>query len=401
MIHHRSGGNPPPARRTRTVLVAALTAFLLALVAAIPAAAEQMRITFIRHGESEGNASGLIDTKVPGPVLTPLGHRQSEAIVGVLGDNNYDGIYASNMVRTQQTAAPMSQYLGLPIQILPGLREIGAGDYEGEPESEAQSRYLRAPLTWVGYIPSAPGADPLDARIPGGENGHEFDERVDDAIWTMYQNGDRNVAAFSHGGTIMFWVLMNTENSDPAWVFGSQWGPLHNTNYVVVEGDPETDEWRVVNWNGIQVAEYDPFRVVLFRQARTLNGQLNEAGQSVLNSLTTGDPFTIATAINRASTDAAFSIQKFGRAMNADMIDRVERAVDNPQSVLDEAQNSAQMLGAVAKSWVPAELSSAVPSGNALNSLAPATEGAEKSLRHRSPSRWRSCASSCSRQPRE
>jgi broad specificity phosphatase PhoE len=64
----------------------------------------------------------------------------------------------------------MSQYLGLPIQVLPGLQEIEAGDYEGTPEKDATKGYLVAPIKWV--------QGDLSARIPGSIDGNEFESRV-------------------------------------------------------------------------------------------------------------------------------------------------------------------------------------------------------------------------------
>ena len=71
-------GINPNGRRswalTARLLGVALISFTLLVGAAFPAAAaELMRVTFVRHGESAGNASGLIDTSTPGPVLTQLG----------------------------------------------------------------------------------------------------------------------------------------------------------------------------------------------------------------------------------------------------------------------------------------------------------------------------------------
>jgi broad specificity phosphatase PhoE len=48
-------------------------------------------------------------------------------VANELAANNYDAIYASSMIRTQETAAPLADLLGLPIVVLPGLREIDAG----------------------------------------------------------------------------------------------------------------------------------------------------------------------------------------------------------------------------------------------------------------------------------
>jgi hypothetical protein len=129
--------------RTAKLLGVALISFTMLVGAAIPAAAaELMRVTFVRHGESTGNASGLIDTSTPGPVLTQEGEEQARAVVDTLGVNNYDSIYASTMVRTQLTAAPTSQYLRLPIQVLPGLQEIEAGVFEGSSPSDGPSRAI-------------------------------------------------------------------------------------------------------------------------------------------------------------------------------------------------------------------------------------------------------------------
>ena len=100
----------------------------------------------MRHAQSAGNASGLIDTSTPGPDLIIQGVVPSDA----RGSDNwlanhYDGIYASTMIRTQETATPTSQVLGEPITVLPGLREIEAGQYEGAPEADIPQTYFAAP----------------------------------------------------------------------------------------------------------------------------------------------------------------------------------------------------------------------------------------------------------------
>ncbi|ART72471.1 phosphoglycerate mutase [Mycobacterium dioxanotrophicus] len=294
----------------------------LALCLALPVAnaAEVMRVTFIRHGESYGNTSGLIDTSTPGPVLTPKGQQQAQDVAKKLGDNNYDAIYASTMVRTQLTAAPMSQYLGLPIQVLPGLQEIEAGDYEGTPEKDAMNGYLKAPIAWA-------FAGQRGARIPGSIDGNEFDARVDGALQTMYDNGDRNVAVFSHGGTIMFWTMMNAQNlstADKVRLLTTH--PLTNTSYVVIEGNPE-DGWTLVDWDGEKFGTQPSFETNVQLQVRTLTRQLQQAADSVKAAFATRNPATIATAINHAVATASFSVVKFGRAINAEVINRTKDAV--------------------------------------------------------------------------
>lgn len=327
-----------PASRYRSLLGGVALAFL-AFFLAMPVAhaAEVMRVTFVRHAQSEGNASGLIDTTTPGPVLTPLGQQQAQAVADRLGDNNYDAIYASTMVRTQLTAAPMSQRLGLPIQVLPGLQEIEAGVFEGTPEANAASGYGLYPIAWA--LPGAIPQIPFDKStyMPGTNlNGYAFDERVRGALQTMYDNGDRNAVVFSHGGTIMFWTLMNVNNLTVTEKLQLlQTAQLHNTDYVVIEGNNE-DGWTLVNWNGKQFSPEPTFEHEVKLQFRTLSRQLAAAADQVKLAFETGDFVTIATAINRSVVDASFSITKFSRAVNAEIIKRTTKAVPTSTEDLQE-----------------------------------------------------------------
>ena len=303
---------------TWKLLGVAVTALALLFGAAIPAAAaELMRVTFVRHGESAGNASGLIDTSTPGPVLTPKGQQQAEAVVGTLGVNNYDAIYASTMVRTQLTAGPMSQYLRLPTQVLPGLQEIEAGVFEGTPESEAANGYAKFPLAWTFQ-------GMRDLRIPGSINGHEFDARVDGALETIYDNGDRNSVVFSHGGAIMFWTMMNATNlTMEQKIELLRHHPLANTDYVVIEGNPE-DGWTVVNWNGQQLGAKPTLGAEVQLQVRTLTRQLAASVKQVVDAFATLNPAKIVAAITQGSVAATYSIAKFARAVNAKLVQPVE-----------------------------------------------------------------------------
>jgi broad specificity phosphatase PhoE len=352
--------NLRPRRRTAILrfLGVAVASIALLVGAAVPAAAaELMRVTFVRHGESAGNASGLIDTSTPGPVLTPLGQQQSRDVVGTLGDNNYDAIYASTMVRTQLTAAPMSQYLRLPIQVLPGLQEIEAGVFEGTPESEAANGYAKFPLAWTFQ-------GNRDLRIPGSINGHEFDARMDGALQKIYDNGDRNAVVFSHGGAIMFWTMMNVQNLTLAQKIDLlRTAALGNTDYVVIEGNPE-DGWTLVNWNGQQFTPEPTLAAEVQLQMRTLTRQLAATANQVAEAFATGNIATILTAINRGIADAAFSIAKFGRAVNAKLIGQLDSVVSPPASSEDSDVTSTTNTMAANTPEAAVRTTPAAPSGD-------------------------------------
>jgi broad specificity phosphatase PhoE len=194
-------------------------------------------LTFVRSGESAGDASGLIDTSVPGPDLSALGYQQAATVADQLRTNGYDGVYASTMVRAQETAAPMSQAVGKPVTVLPGLREIEAGQFEGQPEADAPQDEAAA-MAWVhgnrGF------------HIPGSIDGYEFNARFGDAVKTIYDTGELNPVAFSHSAAIMFWVLMNVKNPDISLPTAD---PLPNAGHIVVVGSPKGG-WTLKDWDG-------------------------------------------------------------------------------------------------------------------------------------------------------
>jgi broad specificity phosphatase PhoE len=203
-----------------------------------PPQPETITLTFIRHGESQGNTSGFIDSSVPGPALTPLGVEQAKKAADELRNDGFDGVYASTMVRTQQTAAPLAGDLGDQVEVLPGLREIGAGWFEGKPDSMVGS-YFAAPMQWL--------QGDRNAQIPDSVNGNQFNDEFTAAVQKIYDSGDKKPVAFSHGGAIAMWTLMNAINGKDSLLTSH---PLPNTARVVVKGSP-TSGWTLVDWDGI------------------------------------------------------------------------------------------------------------------------------------------------------
>ncbi|MDN5682958.1 histidine phosphatase family protein [Corynebacterium glyciniphilum] len=207
---------------------------------------ETMTVTFVRHGQSAGNASGLLDGTVPGPALTELGHEQADAAAERLADEPFDGIYASSLYRTQQTAEPTAKIHDKTVQILPGVSEIPAGTWRGTPESDAFETYLAAPQQWI--------EGDTSARIPGSISGDEVKARFDEALESVEKNGDKNPVIFAHVASIMTWVLMSTDGDNN--LFRDE--PLQNTGTVVVKGSP-TEGWELVEWDaepaGLPTAE--------------------------------------------------------------------------------------------------------------------------------------------------
>jgi len=73
-------------------------------------------IIFVRHADTDSAMSGEND-----PPLNALGRRRAELLADVVQDMDVvagvDAIYASEFRRTQETAAPLAERLGIDIQV--------------------------------------------------------------------------------------------------------------------------------------------------------------------------------------------------------------------------------------------------------------------------------------------
>ncbi|HET7072667.1 MAG TPA: histidine phosphatase family protein [Mycobacterium sp.] len=229
--------------RKRSKILTAVAVLAATVILGACSGSPQVRsitVTFIRHAQSEANASGIIDTEVPGPGLTPEGKGQAEKVAHDLARNNYDGVYASTMVRTQQTAAPLAAELGKKVEVLQGLQELNAGWYEGKPVSMAPATVLVAPAAWL--------SGDIQAAIPGSITGKEFNDRFTAAMQKIYDSGQQNPVVFSHLYAIEYWTLLNARNAKDSLLTSH---PLPNIGRVVISGNPMTG-WTLEDWDGIR-----------------------------------------------------------------------------------------------------------------------------------------------------
>ncbi|MBY0440617.1 MAG: histidine phosphatase family protein [Mycobacteriaceae bacterium] len=199
--------------------------------------ARSITVTFVRHAQSQSNADEIIDAVVPGPDLTPEGRKQAQQLAQQLARNHYDAIYASTMVRTQQTAAPLAQELGKRVEIVAGLQEIDAGWYQGTPLGLKPATYMVAPQAWL--------HGDRQETIPGSINGNQFNDQFTAAIQQIYDSGHNKPVVFSHNVAIVIWTLLNVTNPQDELTRPF----LPNGGRVVITGSP-TSGWRLVDWNG-------------------------------------------------------------------------------------------------------------------------------------------------------
>lgn len=197
-----------------------------------------MRLLLIRHGQTPSNLKHLLDTAEPGPGLTALGQEQAAALPDALASEKIDALYASTLVRTQLTAAPLVAATGLEVRIRAGIRELTAGDLKMRGDDDAGRLYMHTAFAW--------SAGDVRLRMPGGEDGVEALARFDAVVAEAYESGAQTAALVSHGAVIRMWVAARADNVD---VDHARRHPLANTGIVILSGSPDRG-WRALLWEG-------------------------------------------------------------------------------------------------------------------------------------------------------
>ncbi len=194
-----------------------------------------MQLFLIRHGQTPDNVRGSLGTAIPGPPLTDLGRMQAAALVAALDGEPVDSTWASILIRTQETAAPLAAARGTETRVIEGLREIEAGDLEGRTDRESQLRYLETVGAWFD--------GDLDRHLPGAETGAAFLARYDAAIESIAEVTDGTAVVVSHGAAIRAWAAIRVMGGEAAFLARQ---PLPNTGTVAIEGEPGA--WRLRAW---------------------------------------------------------------------------------------------------------------------------------------------------------
>lgn len=312
-------GNP------RYLLVGLMSTAFISFGSAPAWADDSVILDFIRHGES-GDMT-VVNTLVPGPDLTPTGEQQANALVDALSGRDIAEIWASTMVRSQETATPLAEALQLPISISAGLNEIDAGIFEGIPVSVeglplGGALYLLAPVAWTLGLDFVPQ---LGSTVD--PNGIVFDENFSHAVQLIYDSsaGSDGVnvtdAVFSHEGSIATWALMNVNNPDFPLViqeFLKTGELLPYTGQVVVDGSP--GDWTLVSWDGVPVPADPGLPTDLFVDWRDLITAPQFAANDIWEAILGGNSATIDSAIGAGVSQIDAALAQFPVAVFDDIV---------------------------------------------------------------------------------
>ena len=150
-----------------------------------------MQLYLIRHGQTDFNAQHRVQgwSDIP---LNATGQAQAQALPAIIAAKNItaDAIFASDLIRAQQTAAPTARALGLPVICTWLLRERHFGQYEGSDG---------ALMPW-----DALNARPEQAILEGVEKQINVDQRAINFLSSLrlFPTPLKHVLIFSHGGML-------------------------------------------------------------------------------------------------------------------------------------------------------------------------------------------------------
>jgi len=160
------------------------------------------RFWLVRHGEIEDSARGRCYGSLD-VGLSPNGRRRMARVAEMLQDEPIAAVFSSPRRRALESAGVIAAARACPCEVVPALREIDFGDFEGLGYDEIAARYPAEYQRWM--------EEPAKVTFPNGENFPLLRARVLDAFGTLAeQRAGETVAVVTHGGVIralLAWAL--------------------------------------------------------------------------------------------------------------------------------------------------------------------------------------------------
>lgn len=152
----------------------------------------------IRHGQSLSNLAGRVQGRED-VELSALGRTQAVRVAtriagltaagGVIGE-----VWSSPLIRARDTARPIADLLGLPLQTVDSLCELHAGVFQGHLWADLEARFPAEVARWR--------SGDVDYAIPGGESRAQLAARGAAALTTLAARPVSAVVIVAHGGVL-------------------------------------------------------------------------------------------------------------------------------------------------------------------------------------------------------
>jgi probable phosphoglycerate mutase len=178
-------------------------------------------VLLIRHGQSEGNAERRFGGHTATP-LSPRGRRQAQATARALKDEELTAIYSSDLARAVETAQPLANLIGLPVNSTTAFRERSVGVMEGLTFENAAQQH---PEQYAALL-----RRDFEHVLTGGESYRQLLDRAWQKLDEIIEeNKGGKIAVFSHTGTICILALhlmgaLDAPELKPVWITSANCG---------------------------------------------------------------------------------------------------------------------------------------------------------------------------------
>jgi probable phosphoglycerate mutase len=199
-------------------------------------------IYLLRHGEIEQSEEKRFVGQADLP-LNENGLHQACLWQQKLKTGLFEKIYSSDLRRASQTALIIAGHHKGKVHVLPALREINLGKWEGLSVADAQALF---PEEW-----QRREKDLVTFRPPGGESFRDLALRIGPVFDQIVQGLEGDILIVAHAGVNRV-IICQVLGMDLANLFrlGQDYGSLNLLEY-------NKDEWRVVAMN-IPADHYEP-----------------------------------------------------------------------------------------------------------------------------------------------
>jgi len=151
-------------------------------------------LVLIRHGETQMNRELRFQGHV-NVALNEIGLEQARRLAARMTGEQAHAMYASDLLRAQQTAQPIGATLSLQPVTEPGLREQCFGQVDGMRVDDIKEQH---PQAWEGWLRFEE-----DYCMPEGESTRQFHARVMEAVQRLAAaHPDQKLVVVTHGGVL-------------------------------------------------------------------------------------------------------------------------------------------------------------------------------------------------------
>ena len=177
-----------------------------------------MKFIFIRHGKDDGKYRGGWSNQD----IISEGKEQAHKLAKYLEENNeslnINKFVVSDLKRAITTANIANEFLDLPVELEPELREMNNGDLAGMLNDDALVKY---PGLFFNTLE-------MNEKYPNGESPIDFYNRIKDWFYQAietYKDVDGNIAFITHSGVIniIYYIVkgLNWSNKEKSYKIGN------------------------------------------------------------------------------------------------------------------------------------------------------------------------------------